>query len=363
VKNQEQKVINDEQRKTHRIFQMIKVDVKKCEGEVRLQEQKAIRRKKAFNKSWILMTALFNLMKAIRERKGTVMALRIIKSIRDSNAVKVQKKVRGYIHRVLLIKNQDHLNPSDSDLYTQQEAKVGLHMFHAFNSLALMAKKTKATRAEKIMTALFSSIIEPAQLTEACAPFNEKVKRIQRQWKAQITKIQARVEVFIMCWNEHCNKLLENAKSKKQILVLFQKIRKEQVLKAARQFVFAKMRNQNRASDLFANLHLQIKLQKQGTLDLQVQTPKLPAGGKGANPNNSKSNINSPQLQRKDNKKKTTMLEKPGAKQAPVVEKKEEVKEIVEENNNFKYKPNAQEIKEIFQVIVEEAEKDSAMSP
>jgi len=133
-------------------------------------------------------------------------------------------------------------------------------------------------------------------------------------------------------------------------------------LKAARQFVFAKMRNQNRASDLFANLHLHIKLQKQGTLDLQVPTPKLPVGGKGIN--NSKSNVNSPQLPRKDNnKKKTTMLEKLGAKQAPVVEKKEEVKEIVEENNNFKYKPNAQEIKEIFQVIAEEAERESAMSP
>ena len=55
------------------------------------------------------------------------------------------------------------------------------------------------------------------------------------------------------------------------------------------------------------------------------------------------------------------MIEKPAAKPAPVVEKKEEVKDIIEETN-FKYKPNAQEIKDIFQMIVEEAERDN-MSP
>ena len=37
-----------------------------------------------------------------------------------------------------------------------------------------MAKKVKVARAEKIMASLLFSVIEPAQLTEACAPFNEK---------------------------------------------------------------------------------------------------------------------------------------------------------------------------------------------
>ena len=70
LKNKEQKVINDEQRKTKRIFQMIKSDVKKCEGEVRLQEEKQAKRSIIYNKSWITMTVLFSMMKTIRERKS-----------------------------------------------------------------------------------------------------------------------------------------------------------------------------------------------------------------------------------------------------------------------------------------------------
>ena len=114
--------------------------------------------------------------------------------------------------------------------------------------------------------------------------------------------------------------------------------------------------------------------QKQGTLDFVIQTPTLP-GNKTTN--SSKGNL-SPLLPspRKgfyfdffqwinylslDNKKNTTVMDKPAARPAPVVEKKEEVKDIIEETN-FKYKPNAQEIKDIFQMIVEEAERDN-MSP
>ena len=49
---------------------MIKSDVKKCEGEVRLQEEKQTKRSIIYNKSWVTMTVLFNMMKTIRERKS-----------------------------------------------------------------------------------------------------------------------------------------------------------------------------------------------------------------------------------------------------------------------------------------------------
>ena len=55
------------------------------------------------------------------------------------------------------------------------------------------------------------------------------------------------------------------------------------------------------------------------------------------------------------------MEKEKSVKPAPVIEK-DEVKETPE-TTNFKYKPTAQEIKEIFAMIVEEAERDSAMSP
>lgn len=117
-------------------------------------------------------------------------------------------------------------------------------------------------------------------------------------------------------------------------------------------------------------------IQRQATFDMVLQTPKL-ITGKSSN-SNSKGNM-SPLLplarkstylsydksliNRLDDKKKTTVMEKEKpVKPAPVVEKKEEVKETPE-TTNFRYKPTAQEIKEIFAMIVEEAERESAMSP
>ncbi len=44
-----------------------------------------------------------------------------------------------------------------------------------------MAKKVKVARAEKIAAALMFSVIEPAQLVEACTPFNEKGRFLNRR--------------------------------------------------------------------------------------------------------------------------------------------------------------------------------------
>ena len=49
---------------------------------------------------------------------------------------------------------------------------------------------------------------------------------IQAKWRNQIKKINARVQVFIICWNEFCNKLLEEAKVKKDMLSTFSLIKK-----------------------------------------------------------------------------------------------------------------------------------------